>query len=101
MWLAKTTTVMSRSSRAMVQSAWTVYIAAPSPFRLSTLRSGAATAAPMASGRPMPMAPPVRASTSCGRAVAVLAATPAPEVTASSQMMAPSGMCRAIEAPTA
>ena len=30
-----------------------------------------------------------------------LAATPAPDVTESSQMMAPSGMCRAIEAPAA
>jgi hypothetical protein len=99
--LAKTTTVTSRFSRAIVQRAWTVYIAAPSPFRLSTLRSGAATAAPTASGRPMPIAPPVRASTSCGRAVAVPAATPAPEVTASSQMIAPSGMWRAIEAPAA
>ena len=76
-------------------------MAAPSPFRDSTLRSGQATAAPMESGIAWPMAPPVSASTSCGAAVFVWLATPPPEVTESSQMMAPSGRWRAMEAPAA
>jgi hypothetical protein len=46
-------------SRAMVQSAWMVYIDVPSPISASTGRSGQAMAAPTALGRPWPMAPPV------------------------------------------
>jgi hypothetical protein len=61
-------TVTSRFSRAIVQSDCTVYIAAPSPFSEITLRSGAATAAPTATGIPWPIAPPVNDSQSCGAA---------------------------------
>ena len=78
-------------SRAIVHRLCTVYMAEPSPFRDTTLRSGQATAAPMAMGPPMPMAPPVRARTSCGTVVMQGTAIPPPEVTASSQRMAPSG----------
>ena len=49
----------SRLSRAWVHSDWIVYIAEPSPSRLSTGRPGQATAAPVATGRPWPIAPPV------------------------------------------
>ena len=44
--------VMSSPSRAIVQSACTVYIALPSPISAITLRSGQATAAPIATGMP-------------------------------------------------
>ena len=44
-------------SRAWVHSACSVYIALPSAWRQRTGRSGAATAAPVAIGSPMPMAP--------------------------------------------
>ena len=91
--------VTSSCSRAIVHSPCTVYMAAPSPFRLSTLRSGQATAAPMATGMPWPMAPPVRHSQSWARAVFVDCQTGRPAVTASSLTIALSGMCRAIEAP--
>ena len=47
-------------SRAMVHSAWMVYIALPSPTSAITGRSGQAIAAPVALGRPWPIAPPVR-----------------------------------------
>ena len=46
------------SSRAWVHSAWRVYMALPSACRQRTGLSGAATAAPVAIGSPMPMAPP-------------------------------------------
>ena len=64
----------SSVSRACVHSAWIVYIADRRPRAPSTLRSGQATAAPVASGRPLPMAPPVSASQSCGGAPTVAAA---------------------------
>ena len=43
----------------LIQIAWIVYIALPSACSEMTLRSGQATAAPAAIGRPMPIAPPV------------------------------------------
>ena len=55
----KITTVTSSCSRAIVHSDWIVYIAEPSASSASTGRSGQATAAPMATGRPWPIAPPV------------------------------------------
>ncbi|MCY1530693.1 hypothetical protein D9M68_658920 [compost metagenome] len=66
--LASTTTVTSSRSRAMVHSDCSVYMAEPSACSDTTRRSGAATAAPTASGRPSPMAPPVSCSQSCGAA---------------------------------
>ena len=50
--LLKITVVTFRPSRAWVHSAWNVYMAEPSASRLSTGRSGAATAAPVATGMP-------------------------------------------------
>ena len=43
---------MSSPSRAMVQSDCTEYIALPSPIMAITFASGAAMAAPMATGMP-------------------------------------------------
>ena len=77
-----------------------MYIAAPSPFSDTTLRPGQATAAPTARGMPWPIAPPVSASQSCGRAPRVWVNTGRLAVTESSETTAPSGMCRAIEVPT-
>ena len=77
-----------------------MYIAAPSPFRDTTLRPGEATAAPMATGMPCPIAPPVSDSQSCGRADLVWMKTGRLAVTASSETIDSLGMCRAIEAPT-
>ena len=59
-------------SRAIVHSAWMVYIAEPSPISASTGRSGQAMAAPTALGRPWPMAPPVRVIRSWRGAPAVM-----------------------------
>ncbi len=67
MRLAKINVVTSSLSRACVHSAWTVYMALPSPSSVTTLRSGQATAAPVASGMPMPIEPPMFWSQSCGR----------------------------------
>ena len=50
--LLKITVVTSRPSRAWVHSACSVYMALPSASRHTTLRSGQATAAPVATGRP-------------------------------------------------
>ena len=61
-------------------------MAAPSPFSDTTLRPGQATAAPTASGMPWPIAPPVSASQSCGRAPWVCRKIGRPEVTASSEI---------------
>ena len=52
--------VTSSSSRACVHSAWIVYMAEPSASSEITGRPGAPTAAPVAAGRPQPIAPPVR-----------------------------------------
>ena len=54
----------SRPSRAWVHSDCIVYSALPSASRLTTLRSGQATAAPVATGMPWPIAPPVSVSQS-------------------------------------
>ena len=62
----------SASRTAIVQSDCSVYMPAPSPQSAMTLRSGAATAAPTASGMPCPIAPPVWKSQSCGAAAMVL-----------------------------
>ena len=85
------TVVTSRPSRAWVHSDWSVYMALPSASRHSTWRSGHATAAPVATGRPWPMAPPVRQSQSWRGAPAVAPDTKIPEVFPSSLTMAPSG----------
>ena len=97
--LAKITTVTSRFSRAMLQSACRVYIALPSPIKANTLRSGQATAAPTAAGKPQPIAPPVMSMQSCGAACGKVLANWRPEVTASSTMMAFSGKVAAMMAP--
>ena len=83
----------------MLHSAWLVYIAAPSPEMHSTLRPLAATAAPSASGRPCPIAPPVSIIHSCGRARPVIMKAGRPLETPSSETKLPSGKWRAIEAP--
>ena len=93
----KITTVTSSCSRAIVHSDWIVYIAEPSPSSANTGRSGQAIAAPIATGSPWPMAPPVTVRTSWRGAPAVWAASVTPEVSASSETIAPSGR----SAPTA
>src|SRR6516225_5968215 len=85
------TVVMSRPSRACVHSAEIVYIALPSASSAMTGRCGQAMAAPAASGSPWPIAPPVSVSQSCGGAPAVAAGRNRPDVTASSETIAPSG----------
>ena len=55
------TVVTSRLSRAWVHRAWMVYMALPSASTQTVLRPGVATAAPVAAGRPWPMAPPGKA----------------------------------------
>src|SRR5262245_44862037 len=52
-------------SRACVHNACNVYIALPSACRLITVRSGDATAAPVAHGGPNPIAPPGCVSRVC------------------------------------
>ena len=80
----KITVVTSRFSRAWVHNDWSVYIALPSASRDSTFRSGQATAAPVATGIPWPMAPPVRQSQSWTGPPAVAPGMKIPEVLASS-----------------
>ena len=55
-------------------------------------------AAPVATGIPWPIAPPVSASKSCARRAAVRGGKPSPEVLASSTTIAPSGRALAIAA---
>src|SRR5215472_10973513 len=69
----------------------------PSAVRHSTLRLGQATAAPTASGKAMPIEPPVFPSQSCGGAFFVAPIIPRPEVMDSSTTIAFSGS----NAPTA
>src|SRR5215475_13435246 len=52
-------------SRACVHNACSVYIALPSACGLITIRSGHATAAPVAHGGPNPIAPPGCVSSVC------------------------------------
>ena len=85
------TVVTSRPSRAWVHSDCSVYIALPSACRLITGRSGHATAAPVATGMPNPIEPPVSVSQSCGGAPAVAGDAQIPPVCASSATIAPSG----------
>ena len=66
-------------------------MALPSASRHSTGRSGQATAAPVASGRPWPIAPPVRHSQSWGGAPAVAPDRRAQRCSPSSLTTAPSG----------
>ena len=75
----------------MVHHACSVYRALPSDSRATTRRSGAATAAPTATGSPWPMAPPVRHSQSWGGEPAVAPGANRPDVFPSSETMAPSG----------
>ena len=65
------------------------------------MRSGQATAAPVASGMPMPIDPPMLESQSCGAADLVGAKKPRPVVTASSTTIAFSGSSAPSEAPSA
>ena len=84
--------VTLRFSRACVHSDWIVYIALPSAWMLSTGRSGHATAAPVASGMPMPIEPPMFCSQVCGCALRVEGKKPRPVETPSSTTMAFSGI---------
>src|SRR5665647_3986018 len=85
------TVVTSRLSRAIVHHACRVYMALPSASKATTRRPGEATAAPTATGRPWPMAPPVKQSQSWGGAPAVEPTANRPEVFPSSDTIAPSG----------
>src|SRR4029450_8481164 len=70
MRLANTIVTTLRPSRAWVHSDCSVYIALPSPTMQITLRSGHATAAPVATGVENPIEPPMFCSQSCGAAAA-------------------------------
>src|SRR5580704_2412241 len=85
-----------RFSRAWVHRDWMVYIALPSPTMQITLRSGQATAAPVATGVEKPIEPPMFCNQSCGLADAVGGKKPRPVVMDSSTMMAFSGIAIAI-----
>src|SRR3954454_1536331 len=76
-------------------------MAEPSASRQSTGRSGQATAAPVAAGRPQPIAPPLRNSQSWGGAPAVAARTGSEPVIASSTTIDPSGSAAATAAANA
>src|ERR1700745_3400018 len=96
MRLANTTVNTLRFSRAWVHRDWIVYIALPSPTMQITLRSGQATAAPVATGVEKPIEPPMFCSQSCGLAAAVGGKKPRPVVMDSSTMIAFSGIAQAI-----
>src|ERR1700751_5884879 len=96
MRLANTIVTTLRHSRAWVHSDWIVYIALPSPTMQITLRSGQATAAPVATGVEKPIEPPMFCSQSCGAAAAVGGKKPRPVVMDSSTMIAFSGIAQAI-----
>src|ERR1700675_4043173 len=81
-----------RLSRACVHKDWIVYIALPSPTMQITLRSGQATAAPVATGVENPIEPPMFCSQSGGGAAAVGGKKPRPGVMDSSTTMAFSGI---------
>src|ERR1700723_3490364 len=89
--LANTTVVTFNPSRALVHNACSVYMLLPSAVRHSTPRSGAATAAPTASGNAIPIEPPVFPSQSCGATPRDAAIIPRPDVIASSTTMQFSG----------
>src|SRR5207248_1901447 len=96
MRLANTMVTTLRLSRAWVHKDWMVYIALPSPTMQITLRSGQATAAPVATGVEKPIEPPMFCSQSCGAAAAVGGKKPRPVVMDSSTMIAFSGIAQAI-----
>src|SRR5262249_14178122 len=73
-----------------------VYIALPSPTMQITLRSGQATAAPVATGVENPIEPPMFCSQSCGAAAAVGGKKPRPAGMDASTMIAFSGIAQAI-----
>src|ERR1700760_4322155 len=85
-----------RFSRAWVHRDWIVYIALPSPTMQITLRSGQATAAPVATGVEKPIEPPLFCSQSWGALAAVGGKKPRPVVMDSSTMIAFSGIAQAI-----
>src|SRR6201986_3951246 len=96
MRLANTMVSTLRFSRAWVQRDWMVYMALPSPTMQITLRSGQATAAPVATGVEKPIEPPMFCSQSWGFAAAVGGKKPRPVVMDSSTMMAFSGIAQAM-----
>ena len=96
MRLANTMVRTLRPSRACVHSDCSVYIALPSPTMQITLRSGHATAAPVATGVENPIEPPMFCSQSCWLAAAVGGKKPRPVVMDSSTTMAFSGIAIAI-----
>src|ERR1700688_1786889 len=96
MRLANTIVVMLRPSRACVHSDCNVYMALPSPTMQITLRSGQATAAPVATGVENPIEPPMFCSQSCGAGAAGGGKKPRPGVMDSSHTMAFSGTAIAI-----
>src|SRR6202158_2316215 len=96
MRLANTMVVTLRPSRAWVHSDCSVYIALPSPTMQITLRSGQATAAPVATGVEYPIEPPRFWIQSCCAADAVHGKKPRPVVIDSSTRMAFSGTADAI-----
>src|SRR6201985_723844 len=70
MRFANTIVTTLRPSRACVHNDCSVSIALPSPTMQITLRSGHATAAPVATGVEKPIEPPMFCSQSCGLAAA-------------------------------
>src|ERR1700704_149614 len=92
MRLANTIVTTLRPSRAGVHNDGSVYIALPSPTMQITLRSGQATAAPVATGVEKPIEPPMFCSQSCGAAAAVGGKNPRPVVMDSSTTIAFSGI---------
>src|SRR6201986_495089 len=96
MRLANTMVSTLRFSRAWVQRDWMVYIALPSPTMQITLRSGQATAAPVATGVEKPIEPPMFCSQSWGALATVGGKKPLPVVMDSSMMIAFSGIASAI-----
>ena len=89
--LFRITVVTFSCSRACVHSAVSEYIALPSDSRQSTGRSGHATAAPVATGRPCPIAPPVTVRMSWRGEPAVAHGSDLPDVIDSSATIARSG----------
>src|ERR1700680_3564241 len=96
MRLADTIVGTLRPSRAWGHRDCRVYIALRSPTMQITLRSGQATAAPVATGVENPIEPPMFCSQSCGAAAAVGGKKPRPVVIDSSIMIAFSGIEQAI-----
>src|SRR3954453_15791773 len=88
--------VTLRPSRAWVHSDCSVYIALPTPTMQITLRSGQATAAPVATGVENPIEPPMFCSQSWGAAAAVGGKKARPVVMDSSTTIAFSGIAMAM-----